>query len=356
MADTKPRLLIVGVSWPLETFLSRLFEGLAARDVRLTFASKSRPDPSWLKQNQATWIPLWRARFGGPWDVIYFPWNSAAVENLPIFDLGIPAVVSCRGAQVNIAPHNPERFAILEGLKQTFQKAALIHCVCEAIQREAAKYGLEPQKGVVINPSVDADFFSPVEFSRKEDSILRIVSTGALIWRKGYEYALLAIRRLIDETIQVRYEIIGDGPERQRILYTIQDLGLEKQVVLRGRLKPGDVRKALCGADVFLLSSLSEGISNAVLEAMACGLPIVTADCGGMREAVTDGVEGFVVPVRDPEAMAEKIGFLNQNQKLREKMGHSARHKVLQQFTIEKQVGQFMELFEGIRKKRLCAA
>ncbi len=118
---------------------------------------------------------------------------------------------------------------------------------------------------------------------------------------------MLAIQQLKAAGVPVQYQIIGDGPERQRILYTIQDLGLQDCTQLLGRQPPTAVRELLQQADAFLLASLSEGIANVVLEAMACGLPVVTTDCGGMREAVTDGVEGFVTPVRDPNAMAQAL-------------------------------------------------
>ncbi len=97
---------------------------------------------------------------GVPCDVIYFPWNSAAIDHLPLFDMGKPVVISCRGSQVNVAPHDPRR-SIREGLPVTFRKASLVHCVSRAIQNEAARYGLTPEKARVIRTGVDPSFFSP---------------------------------------------------------------------------------------------------------------------------------------------------------------------------------------------------
>ena len=122
-----------------------------------------------------------------------------------------------------------------------------------------------------------------------------MVTVGTLMWSEGAQkWALQAIRRVSDAGINVQFEIIGDGPDRQRVLYTIADLGLGGHVRLVGKLSPGQVLVRVQQADAFLLPSLSEGISNAVLEAMACGVPVVTTECGGMREAVTDGVEGLM--------------------------------------------------------------
>jgi glycosyltransferase involved in cell wall biosynthesis len=218
--------------------------------------------------------------------------------------------------------------------------------VSEAIKREAIRYGLDPTKAWVIRPAVDPNFFRPREQYRSDDETFQVVTTGSLIWRKGYEYALLAVRRLVDKGTPVRFDIIGDGPERQRILYTIHDLGLERQVHLYGPLAPDEVRDQLQQADVFLLSSLSEGISNAVLEAMACGLPIVTTDCGGMNEVVTDGVEGFLVTARDPKAMAQALWTLWENPALRKQMGQAGRQRIEASFTLSQQVQEFIGLCE----------
>src|SRR5262249_21128117 len=141
-------------------------------------------------------------------------------------------------------------------------------------------------------------------------SELQIVAVGALSWGKGYEYALMTLRKVLDRGVAARLTIAGTGDETQRLYHAMDELGLRNHVLLCGALSPLQVRELLRTADVFLHSSLSEGISNSVLEAMACGLPIVTTECGGMREAVTNGEEGFVVAARDVSGAAEAIAAL----------------------------------------------
>lgn len=407
LTETRSELsvLFLGTRWPPESFLLRLIRGLAEAGVRVTVASKERPDvrldsgarlqwvhaPEWSgmvlsRLLRLMWMKFWaRLQYpedvemfsshlksqsswihrehnwyrllpfaGKRWDVIYFPWNSAAITYFPLFDFGCPAVISCRGAQVNIVPHNPNRRDIAAGLSNTFRRAAAVHCVSEAIRKEALHYGLNPEKARIIRPAIPVNSFVPaLDQKKNRDGKFRVVTTGSLIWRKGYEYALMAIRRLLDSKVPVRFEIIGDGQEWQRILFTIQDLGLEKYVTLYGQLAEEAVRDRLQQADVFLLSSLSEGISNAVLEAMACGIPVVTTDCGGMREAVRDGVEGFVVPVRDAEAMARSMEKLHNNPDLAKRMGEAGRNRVLQEFDIRRQIREFMELFHSISLRQV---
>jgi glycosyltransferase involved in cell wall biosynthesis len=178
--------------------------------------------------------------------------------------------------------------------------------------------------------------------------LLRVISTGSVIWRKGYEYALSAIRLLVDRGVPVRYDIIGDGDEAQRLLYTIHDLGLAECVHWHGRLEPADVITRLQAADVFLLSSLSEGISNAALEAMACGLPVVTTTVGGMPEAVRDGVEGFLWPARDAAAAAGALAELGRRPALAARMGAAGRARVLRDFRLDDQIEAFIRLFRSV--------
>ena len=394
------KLLVVGVKWPPETFLQRLLNGLSNTGVHVTVATSDAsgqsedlrliaklyaptlsgnspgclllrlmakfvkalyvsPHDTWRCIFHGWKAPGWKEMFyvlyrnlpfcGERPDLVYFPWISHVGSYPLFFDWGATVFVSCRGAQINVLPHSLQRRNYNELLREIFQKVAAVHCVSEAIQEEGKKYGLEQQKSWIIRPAVDPSLLKPSEeVVNQNKSVIRVIATGSLIWRKGYEYALLAIKELVQKGHDIQYLIIGDGDERQRILYTISDLGLEKYVQLYGKCPPNEVCQLLQCSDIFLLSSLSEGISNAVLEAMACGLPIVTTDCGGMKEAVTDGVEGFVVPVRDPLRMAHAIQTLVGNKALRSKMGNAARQRVLQQFTLQEQIQKFTDLFRDL--------
>jgi colanic acid/amylovoran biosynthesis glycosyltransferase len=387
---------MAGIHWPPETFLRRLIHNLAAAGLEVTVGCSETPMldhphlhwlpmPTWeglapvrltrlagmglrglmrgpskitaLRRDVTSSFPsghrlhAWNRMLpfaGGAWDVIYFPWNAAAIDHLPVFSLPCPVVVSCRGAQVNVAPHNPDRANIRDGLRLTFERAAAVHCVSDIIKTEAMQLGLDASKAHVIRPAVDPSHFQPAERCPRRDGVFSIVTTGSLIWRKGQDYALQAVRLLTDRGIEARLDIIGQGPDRRRLLYNVKDLGLQKNVRLLGALPEGEVRQHLQQADAFCLPSLSEGISNAVLEAMACGVPVVTTDCGGMSEAITEGVEGFLVPVRDPQAMAEALALLAQNRELSQRMGQAARQRVVREFTLAQQTEAWLKLLRDL--------
>ena len=111
------------------------------------------------------------------------------------------------------------------------------------------------------------------------------------------------------------------------------------------------IKNHLQQADLFLFASLSEGISNAVLEAMACGLPIVTTDCGGMREAVTDGQEGFLTPPRDKSAMAQAVKRIWNSPELKSQMGQAARQRIISSFTLDRQAQDFVALCKHVLER-----
>ena len=393
------RVLIVGLRWPPETFLAALIEGLVDTGIDVTVASSTRPEERLLERKGFHWlfVPEWAGpaprrflrllvdaafgclrrsgdlrrmsaeprlrhvtpdalrlwnrviRFAGRrWDVMYFPWTSGAISRMPLLRLGMPCVISCRGSQVLVAPHDPGNPVACADMARVFERATAVHCVSEGMAKEAAKYGLEPRKATVIPPAVDPSFFTPGPPSdHTPTDILRIVTTGSLLWLKGYEYALTALRIFLDTGARAQLEILGDGRDRQRLLYTVADLGLEQHVRLAGRQSREAVRDRLQHADVFLLSSLSEGISNGALEAMACAIPVVTTDCGSMTEAIADGCEGLVVPVRDPQSMAAALLRLSTDVGVRRAMGDAGRQRVLKEFTLSRQVERFAEMLVG---------
>ena len=233
----------------------------------------------------------------------------------------------------------------MQALQRTLQAAAAVHCVSADIQQSVIGLGVNPDRCRIIRPAVDPDFFTPLVHPPKNPR-LTLVSTGSLIWRKSYENMLAAFKHVVDVGIDAELHIIGDGPERQHILFTIHDLCIQERVFLHGRLAPTCVRDQLQKADCFVLSSLSEGIANAALEAMSCSLPVVTTDCGGIREAVSDGIEGFIVPLRDPHAMAQALHKLADDPTLRSRMGAAGRSRVIADFKLEDQISAFLDLLQ----------
>lgn len=152
-----------------------------------------------------------------------------------------------------------------------------------------------------------------------------VLYTGRLIEEKGLE-RLLAAWRMVPEPEKNLLMIVGDGPLQKKLEATAEELGILPSVRFFGHR--GDVERFYEVADLFLMPSRTEGMSNSLLEAMAAGLPVVVSDVGGNRDAVEDGRSGFLVDWDDPVACAAVLSALIENPCLRRTMGQAARERV----------------------------
>jgi glycosyltransferase involved in cell wall biosynthesis len=252
-------------------------------------------------------------------------------------------VMSCHGG-LELYDYSPHQAKTLAGLPSVFRRATAVQCVSATERAAAVKFGLDPARATIIPCGVDTERFHPSEASSSDE--FRIVSVGWLRWLKGYEFALLTLRALLDRGVPARLDLFGGDPvpavrepsDRGRIRQAIDDLGLGNRVVLHGHTSSSRLVEHYRQADVLLHSSVSEGLPVVILEAMACGLPVVASDAGGVREAITDGIEGFVVPVRDPAAAATALAQLWHKPALRVSMGLTGRDRVRREFSLERQL------------------
>jgi L-malate glycosyltransferase len=143
--------------------------------------------------------------------------------------------------------------------------------------------------------------------------------------------------------------IIGDGPERQMLEDEVAALGLADRVRFLGQRD--DAREWLAGCDVYVNSSISEGVSLTILEAMAACLPVVATAVGGTPE-VLDSTCARLVPPRSEEALAGAIAELAQNAKVRARLGHAGRVRVEERFTIDRMVNEYRNVYCGLASKR----
>ncbi len=281
----------------------------------------------------------------GNFDIIYFPWNSSAIELNFLFQLNIPTIISCRGSQINIAPFNPKRSYMLEGLKTTLSESTYIHCVSNSIAKEAQKYCGDFEKIKTIYTGVDTDFFS---FSKeKKNSLPTIVSIGNQSWKKGFEYALIAMYHLRNTGLDFKYHIIGENHEVERLLLAIDYFNLSKFVTIHGKLPKEKIKAIFNDSHIYLLPSVSEGISNAAVEAMASGLPVIAFDIGGNREFIENNINGFIVNTRDSYQLSEALKHFLGNPELRRKCSLQARKTAVEMFSLEKNISGFSQLLQN---------
>jgi len=214
---------------------------------------------------------------------------------------------------------------------------------------------IDPKKLVLIYNGVDPQTFDSASPFRKEvrkklgitpqKNVIIVVAN--LILYKGHIDLLEAARKVLKHIPKTLFLLVGEdrgiGENLKRISI---DLGIGEKVRFLGLRN--DIHQLLAASDLSVLSSHEEGFSNVILESMAAGLPIVATNVGGNSEAVVNGVTGWLVPPKNPDAMAEKIvDLLHDPQKARS-WGKQGRKRVNKKFTIERMVQEHIKLYEGI--------
>jgi colanic acid/amylovoran biosynthesis glycosyltransferase len=280
--------------------------------------------------------------------LLHYEFGTLALGRMYVKDfLDCRTTVSFRGGDLRDVELDK-----LDYYHTVWEKADALHLVGEDLWKRAQQRGCPGDKPhAVISPAIDLEFFTPEKKIKVETVGIpsrpyRILSVGRLVWKKGYEYALQAIKWLVDHGIACEYHIIGEGNLIDAIAFTCNDLGLQNMVTLLGPKSRSEVRDELEWADVFLLSSVSEGLSNAVLEAQAMTLPVVSTDAGDV--GIANEETGFVVSRRDWLTMAEKLRLLAVDPKLRYRMGEAGRQRVKEKFQIADQIAGFDRFYRQV--------
>lgn len=232
-----------------------------------------------------------------------------------------------------------------------FRHADGYHFISEYLRRNSLKMGLPlSTRTWIVEPAIDLTLFTTLSSRSFENSPIRLITVARLDWSKGHEFAMDAVALVAQSGLSVEYTIVGDGNYREPAEFAARQYGLFQSGVIgfAGSVSREQVIKYLHNADIMILASLSEGFCNAVIEGQAAGLPVVCSDAGGLPENIEDGVTGFVVPRRNPEAMAEKIIQLARDPELRCRMGEAGRERAIGRFELNKQIEAFSRLYQEL--------
>jgi glycosyltransferase involved in cell wall biosynthesis len=228
------------------------------------------------------------------------------------------------------------------------------HCI--AISRKIRDVligdGMAPERISVVPSGVDPARFASddpaalaAEFRlRPEERV--VINVGHLVGIKGQRHLIQAAPRVLEKIPRARFFIIGGGPLLSELSGLALSLNLGDRLVLTG-FRP-DVGAFYRAAELFVMSSTSEGLGTAVLDAMALALPVVAARAGGIPEAVADGVTGRLVEPADPDALAEGIiELLTETEKAR-RLGRAGRERILREFSVQTMVDRTVAIYEEL--------
>jgi len=223
--------------------------------------------------------------------------------------LGVPVTITLRGTESRHAADPVLRPLLLRALLG----ADRVFAVADALKQVAVSIGVPAEKVTVVGNGVDTTRFVPLDRADARaalglpSDVPVLISVGGLVERKGFHRVIELLPRLRERWPGLIYLVVGgasaEGNNRPQLEQQVARLGLGDTVRFLGSLPPDALKQPLSAADVFVLSTRNEGWANVFLEAMACGLPVVTTDVGGNREVVDRESLGFVVPFGDAEAL-----------------------------------------------------
>lgn len=197
---------------------------------------------------------------------------------------------------------------------------------------------------VIPNPIIYQSPYPPSTTKEK-----RVIAAGRLVYQKNFASLINAWKQVVDKHPDWTLEIYGEGGLKLELESLITKLNLKKHVFLRGRTT--DIFKVMSNSSLFVLSSIYEGFGLVIVEAMSCGLPIISYACPcGPKDIITDGKDGFLVPCYNEEILTQKICYLIENEKKRQNMGLNAIEKA-QKYQTNIIIQQWMNLFQKLVNK-----
>ncbi len=230
------------------------------------------------------------------------------------------------------------------------QIADVVWTHANANVRALERLGAPPHRIRVVHRGVDLEALSDCQPSRKVAR--RLVTASRLTTSKAVDEVLTTFAMVRERWPDASMVVLGDGPERSRLVSLANSLGIAQAVVFRGHAAPDEVRREMAVAQVFLFMSVVESLPNAVKEAMASRCACVVSATSGIEELVEDGVSGFVVPLGDTAAAACRVDQLLHNPELMTGMGSRARARIAAQFNVKESMQAYHERWADLRMRR----
>ncbi|HEX7586652.1 MAG TPA: glycosyltransferase [Patescibacteria group bacterium] len=259
----------------------------------------------------------------------------------------LPYIVSLRGADV---PGYSDRFPLIYALltpliRHIWKKADAVISNSQGLKELALKTNAGQEIGIIYN-GIDIKQFRPA--IRGETSNFKVICISRLTRRKGINYLIEAMEKLVQKHPDLSLQIVGEGDAKAELEKQSQGANLGSKVEFKGRIPHENLPEIYNSADVFVLPSLNEGMSNTMLEALASGLPIVATDTGGSKELISEGKNGFMIKMKDSGDIAEKLEKLIADPELARSMEEKSR-AIAESMSWEKVAQNYYGLYKTIK-------
>lgn len=220
--------------------------------------------------------------------------------------------------------------------------------VATSVSKELAEYGLNPKDVEVIGNGVDENLFCPVKNKGDERYILY---TGRLSYRKGlFDFIECGIE-VCEKHPDIKFKLTGKGPLLDKLKSIVADSGYKDRFEFLGYVDKSRLIELYQNATIFVLPSHYEGLPTTLLEAMACGQPVVATAVSGNLDVIESGKNGILVPIKSPDKMADAISRLLDNEGRMVELGLAARRTIEQRFTWDAISDRILQCYESVMQK-----
>jgi len=290
---------------------------------------------------------------GGPYDVYFSYWAIPSGLVATAVKRDRPLVVWLGGSDINTFG---QRFGFRQAISWTLRRASHVIGVSSDLVDRACELGLERSRASVIPSGVDVETFAPVVRAKARAGVglpegPLVAFVGSLLPVKRVDRIIRAVASL-PQDLNCSLVIVGDGPEREKLEALARSTGTVCHFM--GRVPYGQIPTILGSCDVFAMASESEGMPTSAQEAMACGLPVVALNAGGLRDLVGNGRRGLVV---DSERQLDSaLRHILEDDGLRHHMGHAARRFAVRELSIETSVHRTAAILEEVASSKTNAS
>ncbi len=281
---------------------------------------------------------------------IYF--GHVAPQFLPLMKAWPrPVLVSFHGADAAVDMEKPRYRAAMQ---QVFTHAALLQCRSEALASDLIALGAPREKVILQRTGIPMEEWKYQERCTPEEGAWQFIQSCRFIDKKGLDTTLRAFAIIAKTYPKATLLLVGDGPQRAELEALAASLGLAERVQFTGFKPSGFLLKYIYASHIYLHPSRTsadgnrEGVPNAMLEAMATGVPVVATHHGGIPEAITDGVSGLLVPENDPEALAAATLRLLADKELRLRLGEGGHRAVEEGFAQHVQSQRLVSVYKEL--------
>jgi glycosyltransferase involved in cell wall biosynthesis len=284
--------------------------------------------------------------------LLHIFFGHIAVHLLPLIRAwSKPNVVSFHGADVLVDMEKP---AYRKATKQMLDSVTRVFVRSASLQRAVIELGCDEKKIDIVRTGIPLSEFPFREREFPANGEWRFLQASRLVQKKGLATTLHAFTHFLGHYPRATLTIAGEGPMREELQELTRKLKIDDRVVLPGFVAPEKLREIYYASHIFLHPSETgsdgnqEGIPNAMLEAMATGLPVFATDHGGIPEAIENGVSGILVPERDYEALSQALLKAMQDRDLLARLARNGANAVAQKFDQQNQIRRLEEIYLGM--------